>query len=96
MRLRGVGKTSCSCSGCTGEMARAVSQDLIKLRVPYAYRYNPERYIRVARLIPIYETQEQHGRYRRRLNKMLLDPTDPWPEGYVLADTWGVTGTVTQ
>jgi proline racemase len=26
----------------------------------------------------------------------MLDPTDPWPEGYVLADTWGVTGTITQ
>ncbi len=60
-----------------GEMAKAVSQDLIKLRVPYAYRFNPERYIRVARLIPLVETSEQHGRYRRRLNKMLLDPTDP-------------------
>src|SRR6185369_13130376 len=26
----------------------------------------------------------------------MLDPTDPWPEGYVLADTWGVSGTITQ
>jgi proline racemase len=26
----------------------------------------------------------------------LLDPTDPWPEGYVLADTWGVSGTLAQ
>ena len=22
----------------------------------------------------------------------LLDPADPWPEGYRVADTWGVTG----
>jgi proline racemase len=26
----------------------------------------------------------------------MVDPTDPWPEGYVLSDTWGVTGTITQ
>jgi proline racemase len=30
------------------------------------------------------------------LHSYMLDPTDPWPEGYVLADTWGVTGTITQ
>ena len=26
----------------------------------------------------------------------VLDPTDPFPEGYVLADTWGVSGLDTQ
>ncbi len=26
----------------------------------------------------------------------LLDPDDPYPEGYLLPDTWGVTGTLTQ
>ncbi len=26
----------------------------------------------------------------------LLDPDDPYPEGYLLADSWGVTGTLTQ
>lgn len=25
-----------------------------------------------------------------------LDPDDPYPQGYVVADTWGVTGTLTQ
>jgi proline racemase len=25
-----------------------------------------------------------------------LDPADPWPEGYVVGDTWGVTGNLTQ
>jgi proline racemase len=25
-----------------------------------------------------------------------LDPTDPWPQGYVVGDTWGVTGNLTQ
>jgi proline racemase len=26
----------------------------------------------------------------------LLDPDDPYPEGYVLADSWGVTGKTSQ
>ncbi|MBV8963793.1 MAG: proline racemase family protein [Hyphomicrobiales bacterium] len=26
----------------------------------------------------------------------LLDPDDPYPQGYVVSDSWGVTGTVTQ
>ena len=26
----------------------------------------------------------------------LLDPDDPYPEGYLLADSWGVTGTISQ
>jgi proline racemase len=26
----------------------------------------------------------------------MLDPADPYPMGYVVADTWGVTGEVTQ
>lgn len=26
----------------------------------------------------------------------VLDPTDPYPEGYVVSDTWGVTGSMTQ
>jgi len=30
------------------------------------------------------------------LHTYLLDPTDPYPAGYVVADTWGVTGTTTQ
>ena len=30
------------------------------------------------------------------LHTYLLDPDDPWPSGYLLADTWGVTGKATQ
>ncbi len=26
----------------------------------------------------------------------LLDPDDPYPEGYLLGDSWGVTGKITQ
>jgi proline racemase len=30
------------------------------------------------------------------LHTYLLDPDDPYPEGYILPDTWGVTGKATQ
>jgi len=30
------------------------------------------------------------------LASVFVDPADPWPEGYVLADTWGVTGRTAQ
>ena len=29
-------------------------------------------------------------------NNYFLDPTDPFPEGYVMSDTWGVTGITEQ
>jgi hypothetical protein len=59
-----------------GDMAKAISKELVNLRVPYAYRYNPARYLRVARLTPLHEAPEMQGRYRRRLQKMLLDPSE--------------------
>ena len=59
-----------------GEIAKAVNKEMINLRVPYAYRYNAERYLRVARLMPLREVPDHQGRYRRRLQKMLLDPAD--------------------
>lgn len=30
------------------------------------------------------------------MHSYLVDPSDPWPEGYVLSDTWGVTAGVNQ
>jgi hypothetical protein len=59
-----------------GEMAKAINKEMINLRVPYTYRYNAERYLRVARLIPLYEEPDHKGKYRSRLQKMLLDPSD--------------------
>ncbi|MCS7047030.1 MAG: flagellar basal body P-ring protein FlgI, partial [Gemmataceae bacterium] len=59
-----------------GDTAKAITKDLVQLRVPYAYRYNPERYLRVARLIPLSEEPETARRYRARLQKMLHDPRD--------------------
>ncbi len=58
------------------DAAKAISGDLVNVRVPYAYRYNPERYLRVARLIPLSDDSVQQSKYRQRLHKMLLDPHD--------------------
>ena len=30
------------------------------------------------------------------ITQVLIDPSDPWPEGYLLSDTWGVSGLDTQ
>jgi proline racemase len=30
------------------------------------------------------------------VHQYFVDPSDPWPEGYVVADTWGTSGTTTQ
>ena len=57
-----------------GEMAKAVNKEYVSIRVPYAYRYNHERFLRVARLLPIVETPEAMARYRDRLEKLILDP----------------------
>jgi hypothetical protein len=46
----------------------------VYVRVPYQYRLNPERYLRVARLIPLQESREIHTRYRQHLQEKLLDP----------------------
>lgn len=58
------------------DAARAVSGDAVSIRVPYAYRYNPERNLRVARLIPLSDEPNGQSKYRHRLHKMLLDPQD--------------------
>jgi proline racemase len=30
------------------------------------------------------------------VSQLLVDPADPFPEGYLLSDTWGVSGTDVQ
>lgn len=57
------------------ETARAINKEVVNVHVPYAYRLNSERYLRVARLIPLREPGENQPRYRRQLEHMLLDPT---------------------
>ena len=29
-------------------------------------------------------------------HQYMVDPTDPWPDGYRLSDTWGTSDTATQ
>lgn len=58
------------------EMAKPVSKQVINIRVPFAYRHNHERYIRVARLTPLRENDQTMLRYQERLRKMLQDPHD--------------------
>jgi hypothetical protein len=57
-----------------GEMAKAVNKEYVSIRVPYAYRYNHERFLRVARLLPIVESPAAMTHYRERLDKILFDP----------------------
>jgi len=59
-----------------GEAAHAVGKDIVYVNVPYEYRLNPERYLRIIRVIPLRETPENAGRYRNRLYEMLLDPKE--------------------
>jgi hypothetical protein len=59
-----------------GTTAKAVNKEVVHLNVPFAYRFNPERYLRVARLIPLQESADKKGRYRVRLEKMLADPAE--------------------
>src|SRR5262245_15427812 len=58
------------------DAAKAINSDAVSIRVPYAYRYNSERYLRVARLIPLSDDAAAQSKYRQRLHKMLLDPND--------------------
>jgi hypothetical protein len=59
-----------------GDAAKALSTELVSIRVPYAYRYNPERYLLVARQIPLSDDPEPMSKYRNRLQKMLANPHD--------------------
>jgi flagellar P-ring protein FlgI len=59
-----------------GNTARAFNKEMVQCNVPYAYRFNPERYLRVAMKIPLQEDADKMVRYRKRLEQMLLDPKD--------------------
>ena len=61
--------------GQHGDMAKPVSKgEVIHVRVPYGYRFNPERYLLVARNVPLRQDPEPMSRYRKRLQKIILDP----------------------
>jgi hypothetical protein len=55
-------------------MARAYDKQSVQITLPWEYRNNPERFLRVALLVPLRETPEVEIRYRRKLEEMLLDP----------------------
>ncbi len=57
-----------------GEMARATGKEKIDVRVPYAYRFNPERFLRVARLLPVSVPPEVMNKYRAKLDGILAEP----------------------
>lgn len=57
-----------------GEMAKATGKEVVSVRVPYAYRYNPERFLRVARLLPLTVPQDVMNGYRLKLEKILVEP----------------------
>lgn len=57
-----------------GEMAKAAGKEVISVRVPYAYRYNAERFLRVARLVPLSVPTDVMNAYRLKLESILLEP----------------------
>src|SRR5947199_2807572 len=55
-------------------MAKALNEKALAVRVPFAYRYNHERFLRVARRLPMVDNADEMRRYRKRLETMLLEP----------------------
>jgi hypothetical protein len=63
-----------SAQGLSTDLAEAKTKALIYLGVPSPYRLNLPRYLRVVRLIPLWETEAARIPYRRWLEEQLLDP----------------------
>jgi hypothetical protein len=57
-----------------GEVALPFGKSAISVAVPWDYRLNPERYLRVVRLVPLRALGEERDHYRQLLQTMLLDP----------------------
>jgi len=58
------------------QMAKAMNESVINVRVPFAYRFNHDRFRFVSSLTPLRDTDPGLTRYRQRAQKMLLDPHD--------------------
>ena len=56
------------------KLAKATDKVRVSVNVPLEYRLNPQRYLLVIRLIPLREDPKTRGKYRQRLQEMLLDP----------------------
>jgi hypothetical protein len=63
-----------SARGQAGELAEAKTKEIVYLNVPAQYRLNLPRYLRVVRLVPLWETEAARIPYHRRLEEQLLDP----------------------
>ncbi len=59
-----------------GKVARVENKETVQIRVPYAYRFNADRYLYIAHMVPLAEDAEHQTRYRRRLQKLLTDPAE--------------------
>jgi flagellar basal body P-ring protein FlgI len=57
----------------TGDIAKAAGKDVIAVRVPYAYRFNHERFLRVSRLLPVSVPPAAMVAYQKKLETILLD-----------------------
>lgn len=63
-----------SVRGQLNELAEAKTKEIVNVAVPPQYRLNLPRYLRVVRLIPLWETEATRIPYHRRLEEQLLDP----------------------
>jgi Flagellar P-ring protein/HEAT repeats len=62
-------------TGPSREVAVAKTNVLVLLNLPPQYKHNPQRYLRVVRLVPLQDTDVPSGiPYRQRLEQDLLDP----------------------
>ena len=58
------------------DIAKATKDKVIQVRVPAAYRFDHDRFARVALYTPLRDTDPNLSRYRQRLQKLVLDPSD--------------------
>ena len=57
-------------------IAKAANKTLIHVNVPWEYRLNQRRYLRVVMFLPMQMTSEERMQYRQKLQTMLLDPAE--------------------
>jgi flagellar basal body P-ring protein FlgI len=56
------------------EMAKAMNDEVINVRVPSVYRFNHARFLEVSTMTPLNNNDAGLTRYRQRCEKMLRDP----------------------
>lgn len=59
------------------DVAKATKEGVIHVRVPAAYRFDHERFARVALFTPLRDNDPKRTRYCDRLKKIVLNPSDP-------------------